>query len=74
MDFIVRLSRTQKGYDSIWIIVDRLTNVTHFISVKTTYTSPQLVALYISRIVYLHGVPKKMCLREVPSSLTEEPS
>jgi hypothetical protein len=60
MDFIVGLSRTQSGYDSIWVIVDRLTKVAHFIIVKTTYSRPQLVELYISRIVCLHGVPKKI--------------
>jgi hypothetical protein len=37
MDFIVGLPRTPKGYDSIWVIVDRLTKVAHFIPVKTTY-------------------------------------
>jgi hypothetical protein len=60
MNFIVGLPRAQKGYDSIWVIVDRLTRVTHFIPVKTTYTGPQLAELYISRIVCLHGVPKKI--------------
>jgi hypothetical protein len=60
MDFIVGLSRTQSGYNSIWVIVDRLTMVAHFIPVKTTYSGPQLVELDMSRIVYLHGVPKKI--------------
>jgi transposase InsO family protein len=60
MDFIVGLLRTQSGYDSIWVIVDRLTKVAHFIPVKTTYSGPQLAELYISRIVCLHGVPKKI--------------
>jgi hypothetical protein len=60
MDFIMGLPRTQKGYDSIWVIVDRLTKVAHFIPVKMTYTGCQLVELYISRIVCLHGVPKKI--------------
>ena len=59
MDFIVGLPRTQAGYDSIWVIVDRLTKVAHFIPVKTTHSSARLAELYMSRIVCLHGVPKK---------------
>jgi hypothetical protein len=60
MDFIVGLPRTQKGYNSIWVVVDRLTKVVHFIPVNTTYSSARLAELYISRIVCLHGVPKKI--------------
>jgi hypothetical protein len=60
MDFIVGLPHTEAGYDSIWVIVDLLTMVTHFIPVKTTYSSAKLVALYMSRILCLHGVPKKI--------------
>jgi hypothetical protein len=60
MDFIVGLPRTRDGYDSIWIIVDRLTKVAHFIPVKTTYTGAKLAELYMSRIVFLHDVPKKI--------------
>jgi hypothetical protein len=60
MDFIVGLPRTQSRYDSIWVIVDRLTKVAHFISMKTTYFGPQLAELYMSMIVCLHGVPKKI--------------
>jgi transposase InsO family protein len=51
MDLIVGLLRTQSG---------RLTKVAHFISVKTTYSGPQLAEFYMSRIVCLHGVPKKI--------------
>jgi transposase InsO family protein len=40
--------------------VDRLTKVAHFIPVKTTYSGPQLAELYMSKIVCLHGVPKKI--------------
>jgi hypothetical protein len=60
MDVIVGLPRTQLGYDSIWVIVDRLTKVAHFIPIKTIYSRPQLAELYTSRIVCLHGVPKKI--------------
>jgi transposase InsO family protein len=60
MDFIVGLPCTQAGYDLIWVIVDLLTKVAHFISVKTTYCSAKLAELYMSRIVCLHGVPKKI--------------
>ena len=42
------------------MIVDRLTKVAHFLPVKTTYTGPQLAALYMERIVCLHGVQKKI--------------
>jgi hypothetical protein len=60
MDFIVGLPLTQAGYDSIWVIVDRLTKVAHFIPVKMTYSGAKLAELYMSRIVCLHGVPKKI--------------
>jgi hypothetical protein len=59
MDFIIGLPRTPKGYDSIWVIVDRLTKVAHF-PVNTTYKGSQLVKLYMARIVCLHGVSKKI--------------
>ncbi|WVZ80986.1 hypothetical protein U9M48_028416, partial [Paspalum notatum var. saurae] len=57
MDFIVGLPRTQKGYDSIWVIIDRFTKSAHFIPVRTTYRAKQYAELYISRVVSLHGVP-----------------
>jgi len=60
IDFIMGLPRTRDGYDSIWVIVDHLTKVAHFIPVKTTYTGARLAELYISQIVCLHGVPKKI--------------
>jgi hypothetical protein len=60
LDFIVRLPRTQKGCDSIWVIVDRLTKVAHFIPIKIMYTGPQLAELYIAQIICLHGVPRKI--------------
>jgi transposase InsO family protein len=55
-----RYTRTSTGYDSIWVIVDRLNKVAHFILVKTTYSGARLAELYMARIVCLHGVPKKI--------------
>jgi hypothetical protein len=52
--------RMEARYDSIWVIVDRLAKVAHFIPVKTTYSSAKLAELYMSKIVCLHGVPKKI--------------
>jgi hypothetical protein len=60
MDFIVGLPRTPAGYDSIWAIVDRLTKVAHFIPVRTNYTGAKLAELYMTQIVCLYGVPKKI--------------
>ncbi|XP_069150333.1 uncharacterized protein [Solanum lycopersicum] len=57
MDFVVVLLTTVGGYDSIWVVVDRLTKSAHFIPVREKYTAEKLAELYISQIVRLHGVP-----------------
>ena len=48
MDFIVGLPITQKGFDSIWVIIDRLTKSMHFIPVITNYRQHQYVEIYIA--------------------------
>ncbi|WVZ76224.1 hypothetical protein U9M48_024213, partial [Paspalum notatum var. saurae] len=58
MDFVVGLPRTQKGYDSIWVIIDRFTKSAHFLPVKTVYRANTYAELYIAKIVSLHGVPR----------------
>jgi hypothetical protein len=58
MDFIVGLPRTSRGYNSIWVIVDRLTKSAHFIPVLTTYRVRQYDELYLSHIVRYHGILK----------------
>jgi transposase InsO family protein len=60
MDFIVGLPRTRASYDSIWVVVYRWTKAAHFIPVKTTYNNAVLAELYMSRIVHLHDIPKKI--------------
>ena len=57
MDFVIGLPRTQKGMNSIWVIVDRFTKSAHFFPVKTTFNADQLAGLYMNEIVKLHGVP-----------------
>ena len=57
MDFIIGLSRSYHKFDSIWVIVHRLTKSAHFLPVKTTYTAEDYAKLYIKEIVRLHGVP-----------------
>ena len=60
MDFITGLRRTRSGYDLIWVVVDWLTKVAHFIPVKTTYSSAKLAKIYMTRTVCLHGVPRSI--------------
>jgi hypothetical protein len=60
MDFVVGLPKTQKGHDSMWVIVDRLTKVAHFLPVRTTYGREKLAKIYIENIVKLHGVPSRI--------------
>nr|GEV29437.1 putative reverse transcriptase domain-containing protein [Tanacetum cinerariifolium] len=57
MDFIVGLPRTPSGYDSIWVIVDRLTKSAHFLPVKTMDNMEKLTKLYLKEIGCRHGVP-----------------
>jgi hypothetical protein len=76
MDFVTRLPRTQKGNDSIWVIIDRLTKVAHFIPVKTTFGGSTLARIYHKEIVKLHGIPRKSIRQENPVHLQilDEPS
>jgi transposase InsO family protein len=58
MDFIVGLTNTSQRHDSIWVIVDRLTKIAHFLPVHTTYNAKKYAEIYIDQIIRLHGVPK----------------
>ena len=55
IDLITGLPRSTKGYDSIWVIVDRLTNSVHFLPVHTT--AAQYAKIFLDQIVLLLGVP-----------------
>jgi hypothetical protein len=58
MDFIVGLPKTTKGFNSVWVIIDRLTKITHFLPVKVKYTVATYAELNIAPILSLHGIPK----------------
>ncbi|GJR64668.1 putative reverse transcriptase domain-containing protein [Tanacetum coccineum] len=57
MDFVSGLPRTPSGYDTIWVIVDRLTKSAHFLPMKKTDSMEKLTRLYLKEIVCRHGVP-----------------
>ncbi|KAI3810176.1 hypothetical protein L1987_19786 [Smallanthus sonchifolius] len=57
MDFITKLPKTSSGYDTIWVIVDRLTKSAHFLPIKETDKTEKLARLYIKEIVARNGVP-----------------
>lgn len=57
MDFVTGLPKSRRQYDSIWVIVDRMTKSAHFLAVKMTDTAENYARLYIREIVKLHGVP-----------------
>ncbi|GJX12513.1 putative reverse transcriptase domain-containing protein [Tanacetum coccineum] len=57
MDFITRFPRSSSGYDTNWVIVDRLTKSAHFLAIREDYKIEKLARLYIDEIVVGHGVP-----------------
>ena len=57
MDFVSDLPRIQKGHDTIWVIVDRLTKSAHFFPINMKYSLEKLVKLYIDDIIRLHRAP-----------------
>ncbi|PWA91039.1 reverse transcriptase domain-containing protein [Artemisia annua] len=57
MDFITKLPKTSSGYDTIWVIVDRLTKSAHFLPMRENDNMDKLSRLYVKEIVARHGVP-----------------
>nr|GEX99063.1 putative reverse transcriptase domain-containing protein [Tanacetum cinerariifolium] len=57
MDFVTGLPRTPSGYDSFWVIMDRLTKSAYFLPKKKTDSIEKLAELYLKEIVCRHGVP-----------------
>lgn len=57
MDFVVGLPKTTKGYDAIWVVIDRLTKSAHFLPFRTTASLDKLAQQYVDEIVRYHGIP-----------------
>ncbi|GJY52439.1 putative reverse transcriptase domain-containing protein [Tanacetum coccineum] len=57
MDFITKLPKTSSGYDTIWVIVDRLTKSAYFLPMKENDSMERLMRLYMKEVVSRHGVP-----------------
>ncbi|GJU12225.1 putative reverse transcriptase domain-containing protein [Tanacetum coccineum] len=62
MDLITELPRSSNGYDTIWVIVDRLTKSAYFLPIREDYKSDKLARIYINEIVARHGVPVAIIL------------
>jgi hypothetical protein len=60
MYFIVGFPLTARRHDSNFLVVDTLTKSSHFIPVHMTYQAPDIARVFISDIVRLHGMPKRI--------------
>ena len=68
MDFVTHLPRTSRRHDAVWVVVDRLTKLAHFLAVRMTFTLEELCRLYIREIVRLYGVPVSIASNRDPGS------
>jgi hypothetical protein len=60
MDFFVGLPLTYHRHNAILVIVDKLTKSAHFIPVNETYDVIDVACVFVSNVIYLHEIPKKI--------------
>ncbi|GJU58150.1 putative reverse transcriptase domain-containing protein [Tanacetum coccineum] len=57
MDFVMKLPKSSQGYDTIWVIVDRLTKSAIFVPMRETDPMDKLARMYLKEVVTRHGIP-----------------
>nr|GEX34864.1 putative reverse transcriptase domain, ribonuclease H-like domain, aspartic peptidase domain protein [Tanacetum cinerariifolium] len=57
MDFITKLPKSPQGFETIWVIVDRLTKSAHFLPIMKNDPLDKLARLYLNMIVARYGIP-----------------
>jgi hypothetical protein len=60
MDFIIGLPKMNKKHDSIMVVVEKLTNASHFVPMKTAHTMTNIEEIFMKEIARLHGIPRKL--------------
>nr|GEX43581.1 putative reverse transcriptase domain-containing protein [Tanacetum cinerariifolium] len=57
MDFITKLPKSSQGYDTIWVVVDRLTKSAIFTPMRETDSMEKLARMYLKEVVARNGIP-----------------
>ncbi|GJX92924.1 putative reverse transcriptase domain-containing protein [Tanacetum coccineum] len=57
MDFVMKLPKSSQGYDTIWVIVDRLTKSAIFVPMRETGPMEKQARMYLKEVVTRHGIP-----------------
>nr|GEZ84425.1 putative reverse transcriptase domain-containing protein [Tanacetum cinerariifolium] len=57
MDFFIKLPKSSQGYDTIWVIVDRLTKSAIFTPIREVDPMDKLARIYLKEVVTRHGIP-----------------